>query len=471
MELELKKLIEDGEGETFYDKNEQIEDICIRNNWQLKTETTKKQSLVFIRRKDNSNYLEIKVAVVGNVDSGKSTLVGVLSKGQLDNGRGSSRLNVFNHKHERITGRTTTIAHELLKYDINGNIIDDDNYWKIIQFLDLAGHEKYLGTTVYGLTSYRPDYVVVMIGANMGIQQMTKEHLSIALILKLPVFIIITKTDICPDNKLKETIEEIKRILKGFRVNKIPMVISNNDDILIASKNIINDRIVPIFCISNVTGHNVNQIRQFLNWLPSRRSLIPMDQRLNQYPLFYINRIYHKVYGAGTVVLGHLISGKISIDDKILIGPINTNHFEPITVKSIYIADEPATTLIPGKLATLTFRRLKVNLRKGIVLVHPELNPKVYWHFEADIYILYHSTTITPGYQPIIHTGNIQQSCKIEKIYDQECLRVGDRAKCLMKFLYRPEFLVVGATFIFREGRSKGYGKIIKLIINNPNNH
>ena len=33
----------------------------------------------------------IKIAVVGNVDSGKSTLVGVLTKGEKDDGRGLAR--------------------------------------------------------------------------------------------------------------------------------------------------------------------------------------------------------------------------------------------------------------------------------------------------------------------------------------------------------------------------------------------
>ncbi len=53
--------------------------------------------------KDNmDNY--IRLCVVGNVDSGKSTLVGVLTKGILDNGRGSSREKVFNYAHEAETG-------------------------------------------------------------------------------------------------------------------------------------------------------------------------------------------------------------------------------------------------------------------------------------------------------------------------------------------------------------------------------
>ena len=52
----------------------------------------------------------VKVAMVGNVDSGKTTLVGVLSKGLMDDGRGQARLRVFNYPHEAQNGRTSSIA-------------------------------------------------------------------------------------------------------------------------------------------------------------------------------------------------------------------------------------------------------------------------------------------------------------------------------------------------------------------------
>jgi GTPase len=40
---------------------------------------------------DSINLNAVKIAVVGNVDSGKSTLVGVLTKGEKDDGRGVAR--------------------------------------------------------------------------------------------------------------------------------------------------------------------------------------------------------------------------------------------------------------------------------------------------------------------------------------------------------------------------------------------
>jgi len=40
---------------------------------------------------------------------------------------------------------------------------------KLITFIDLAGHEKYLKTTVFGLTAHRPDAVMLVISASNGV--------------------------------------------------------------------------------------------------------------------------------------------------------------------------------------------------------------------------------------------------------------------------------------------------------------
>lgn len=40
---------------------------------------------------------------------------------------------------------------------------------KMITFIDLAGHHKYLKTTIFGLTSYCPDFAMLVVSANTGI--------------------------------------------------------------------------------------------------------------------------------------------------------------------------------------------------------------------------------------------------------------------------------------------------------------
>lgn len=48
---------------------------------------------VLVRRAagEGVSAMEVRVAIVGNVDSGKSTLVGVLTRSMLDDGRGLAR--------------------------------------------------------------------------------------------------------------------------------------------------------------------------------------------------------------------------------------------------------------------------------------------------------------------------------------------------------------------------------------------
>jgi GTPase len=96
---------------------------------------------------------------------------------------------------------------------------------KLVTFLDLCGHEKYLKTTMFGLVGLMPDYCMVIVGANMGVSRMTKEHLGIALALKIPLFIVITKIDIAPKNVYEDTINTLVKIMKNPQVNKAPIVV------------------------------------------------------------------------------------------------------------------------------------------------------------------------------------------------------------------------------------------------------
>lgn len=59
---------------------------------------------------DNSNVKrEVCIVTTGNVDCGKSTFIGVLAYGELDNGNGSARAKVAKHPHEVSLGKTSTI--------------------------------------------------------------------------------------------------------------------------------------------------------------------------------------------------------------------------------------------------------------------------------------------------------------------------------------------------------------------------
>lgn len=77
--------------------------------------------------------------------------------------------------------------------------------------------------------------------------------------------------------------------------------------------------------------------------------------------------------------------------------------------------------------------------------------------------VLHHPTTIQVNYQPMVHARAVRQSARILRMTDP-LLRTGDRALCLFRLMYRPEFLTPGTPLLFREGRTKGVGRITRVL-------
>uniref|UniRef100_A0A671S4T3 GTP-binding protein 1 n=1 Tax=Sinocyclocheilus anshuiensis TaxID=1608454 RepID=A0A671S4T3_9TELE len=436
------------------------------------------------RRVGEADFLEVshdgvflRVAVVGNVDAGKSTLLGVLTHGELDNGRGFARQKLFRHKHEMESGRTSSVGNDILGFDQEGQVVNKpDSHggsldWtkicekssKVITFIDLAGHEKYLKTTVFGMTGHLPDFCMLMIGSNAGIVGMTKEHLGLALALNVPVFVVVTKIDMCPANILQETLKLLQKILKSPGCRKIPVLVQNTDDVIVTASNFSSERICPIFQISNVTGENMDLLKMFLNLLSSRSSF-----KDHEPAEFQIDDTY-SVPGVGTVVSGTTLRGLIRLNDTLLLGPDPLGAFLSITVKSIHRKRMPVKEVRGGQTASFALKKIKrSSIRKGMVMVSPRLNPQAYWEFEAEILVLHHPTTISPRYQAMVHCGSIRQTATILSM-TSDCLRTGDKATVHFRFIKTPEYLHIDQRLVFREGRTKAVGTITKLLLSTNN--
>merc|ERR1712166_960480 len=116
-----------------------------------------------------------------------------------------------------------------------------------------------------------------------------------------------------------------------------------------------------------------------------------------------------------------------------------------------------------GKDAKDGIKLIRSVIRKGMVMVDSSLEGSSR-EFEAEVLILHHPTTIKERYQPYCHIRTIRQSATILSM-DRPLLRTGDRSTCRFRFMYHPEYINVGSTMLFREGRTKGMGKITKLFV------
>jgi len=460
-----------------------LELIANKNNSSVIkiTESTKNNKWAgefLIRENDANDYIDIKIGVAGNVDSGKSTTIGTLTKGILDDGRGKARLHVFNYKHEVNSGRTSSIGHQIMGFDKNGNIINDKlersnaSVWseiasksaKVISFYDLAGHEKYLRTTIYGLSSIYPDYCLIMIGANMGINHMTREHIGLCINLKIPFIILITKIDIVPENVLEETMQKINNMCKN-RVRKIPYYIKDKYDIINVIKNIKSDSIVPIMQISNVTNFNLELLKSLFNLLPVRNDY---NQNIDKHVELLIDNKY-SVAGHSSIVSGILKSGILKVNENLLIGPFHDSTYKQVKVRSIHLNYKEIKEAKAGSFICVSLKNInRRDIKKGMVLLtdNNELKLAVK-KFQAEIHILHSPTTIKEGYQPFVHIEQVRQSVKMTNIINKEndnILRTGDKAIVNLEFVIKPEYVKTGMKLIFREGKVKAIGKIISII-------
>lgn len=93
--------------------------------------------------------------------------MGVLTRSVLDDGRGKARASVFAHKHEKVSGRTSSVATEMMGFtgesilpppagrvsrpELFMNVAK--NCWRTVTFIDLCGHESTFWTHLYGIPS------------------------------------------------------------------------------------------------------------------------------------------------------------------------------------------------------------------------------------------------------------------------------------------------------------------------------
>lgn len=273
---------------------------------------------------DDVTYTDLRIAVAGSVDAGKSSLVGVLTHGidgrpLLDNGCGSARMNVFQHKHEIETGRTSSLSQQMLGYDEEGKVLNyagvsvltpaemSASARRVLRFIDLGGHEKYLKTALYGMTCMLPDYVLVCVCPLSGLSRVSHEHLAVALALEVPVACVITKADVAPAEAVEQVLQDVRRVIGaaaevsqpkqsavgvdvegGAEASQeaAPHVTHESQAVKLArqlgqhrclqpqhlgqgSSTPDSRLMVPIFVVSSVTGTGLPVLHAFLNALPA----------------------------------------------------------------------------------------------------------------------------------------------------------------------------------------------------------
>jgi GTPase len=517
--------------EDLYDKfllnRKTTEGTGVERKWKLSREGKERGLLPFKRyvaeciiRKSVGQYWETKIGIAGNVDCGKSSLLGVLVSGQYDNGRGKARITIMKHKHEQETGRTSSVSQEIVGFNTAGELVNEKlagktpgrtgeriewssivrNSSKIITFFDLAGHLDYLSQTITGITSNELDYVIVVVGANMSSSvdkdqgkekwiNMTREHMDICLGLNIPCIVVVTKIDATDPQVRKETVGHIQKLLKS---KFAPYKLDSIDEVRTCVDLMSTGRVIPIVQLSNVTGEGMDVLKKLLHYLPPRKQYLIKE---GDVPVLQIQEIFRQVEGTSLIIAGMLTSGTLQVGEdgkaatNLKIGPFSDGSFFETRVRSLQVKKMDVGSVTAGRYVCIGLPRAAMDkggklIRKGMFAVGAKMHPQAVWEFWADIRLArYKSSCIRTGYTPLCHIAHIKQTCKILRIVEQPkegtqfnadtctdkvALAAGDDARVLMRFCFRPELIFEDdkKRLIFREGKTKGIGTIVEVTSN-----
>jgi GTPase len=308
-------------------------------------------------------HSDIKVCLLGASRAGKTTFLGNIAFDLKDDGFGAARRSILRHSHEKQNGTTSSIKCEIIGFKDNKclnyangfinsweNIVKNSD--KIINFIDLPGSTKYLKTTLFGLLSYLPDYILLFISLpdiyqnnKISIDNETKMYADLCIRVKLPFILIFTKRDLLDEKIINFIIQETKSIINC-------------------------DENIPCVCISAVNSDGIEDIKLLLNKIDISKGIITNNKNIAN---FMINDVTF-IPDVGYVISGILNEGRIKINNSLFIGPINRTFYN-VTIKSIHKKQIPCKYLYQNETGSLVIKfDDKIDANKHLMIVsHDQL--------------------------------------------------------------------------------------------------
>ncbi|MFW9831807.1 MAG: GTP-binding protein [Candidatus Thorarchaeota archaeon] len=427
------------------------------------------------------------INLVGRVNSGKTTLAGVLIQGQLDDGSGQARAVLLTYPQELRRGQTADLHVTFAAIDKQGDFISMqapldkskrarilDQAHRIITIFDAPGHKEYAKTMIRSVLGASAQYSMLLIPCQdeyklamsekgrsgiFRLDDITREHLLLVSNQQLPFIVVINKIDDCIETVREEVQNLVIDTIK--EVGHVPLRVTKEDDLSIICREISHRVIVPIFEVSCVSGFGLDLLRNTLAQLPSRIA----DERTEKPALAYIDKVYRGVRGTNVVLTGTVQEGIFKPGQSILCGPDKDGRFLRGRISSIEVFKKRVERVKAGDVFGFDIKRIQPEkIRRGQIICDKDADVKAVKTFDATIIVTRHPTRIRAGYEPVFHSATIQQPVIFAEIYNKDYLVVGDVARVRMTFKKGPEMLRKGDRIVTREANTRCIGTVAALI-------
>lgn len=225
------------------------------------------------------------IATAGHVDHGKTTLL------QAITGINADRL-----PEEKSRGMTIDLGYA---------------YWpqpdgRVLGFIDVPGHEKFLSNMLAGVGGI--DHALLVVACDDGVMAQTREHLAILQLTGNPTLTVaLTKVDRVDAARIDDVRREILNVLREYGFEQ-----------------------ATLFETAATADIGIEALRDHLRQLAAREH--PQHQRFR----LAIDRAF-TVKGAGLVVTGTAFSGDVRVGDTLWLTGIGT----PMRVRGLHAQNQP----------------------------------------------------------------------------------------------------------------------------------
>ena len=233
------------------------------------------------------------IATAGHVDHGKTTLL------QAITGVNADRL-----PEEKKRGMTIDLGYA---------------YWpqpdgRVLGFIDVPGHEKFLSNMLAGVGGI--DHALLVVACDDGVMAQTREHLAILQLTGNPqLTVALTKADRVDEARIDEVRQEVLAALSEYGFKD-----------------------VALFVTVATEGRGIDALRNHLQQIPSR------EQASHHHFRLAIDRAF-TVKGAGLVVTGTALSGEVHVGDTLWLTGVN----KPMRVRGLHAQNQPVEQAHAGQ--------------------------------------------------------------------------------------------------------------------------